>query len=270
LVGVVGASSFNSSRLVGFLSGLQPGAPSAAAPAGKATPTLAEQLGAWMGWTDAIALSSVLNAPGPAAVAPVPAALAATATQAQQAAWRTLAPALARLRSELAAAVAADPVLAPSLASPKPARAAPAGRGGPPARASAPALTVAEAADPALYRRSYLAHQRTMALRAEPLRAQVRAAMARLSPALAQLATLDATLEKALAARERQCLASVPVLLERFFDRQRQAAAPLDEAATTLPDWLAQYRQLVQAVLLAEWEVRLLPTEGLIEALRAG
>ncbi len=267
-MGVVGASSFNSSRLVGFLSGLQPGAPSAAAPAGKATPTLAEQLGAWMGWTDAIALSSVLNAPVATPAAP------AAATPAHNAAWRTLAPTLARLRSELAAAVAADPVLAPRLdgtaAPAAPAAQRPRVGAPPPARRPALLLTLAEAADPALYRRSYLAHQRTMALRAEPLRAQVRAAMARLSPALAQLATLDATLEKALAARERQCLASVPVLLERFFDRQRQAAAPLDEAATTLPDWLAQYRQLVQAVLLAEWEVRLLPTEGLIEALRAG
>lgn len=263
---VVGAGSFNSSRLVGFLAGLQPGVGVSAAGGGKTTPTLAEQLGAWMGWTDAIALSSVLNAPGPAAAAPATPALA----DAPQTAWRTLAQALARLRSELAAAVAADPVLAPSLAPAKPLRPAPAGRGPAPARASAPALTVAEAADPALYRRSYQAHQRTMALRAEPLRAQARATLARLSPALAQLATLDATLDKALAAQERQCWATVPALLEDFFNRQRQAAAPLDDTTTALPDWLVQYRQLMQAVLLAEWEVRLLPTEGLIEALRAG
>jgi hypothetical protein len=260
--GLVGANSFNSSRLVGFLASLQPGVPAPSTTGGKSAPTLAEQLGAWMGWTDAIALSSVLNAPQAANTTAVP--------DAGQAAWRTQAQALARVRSELAAAVAADPVLAPSLAAPKPLRPAVGGRPPAPARASVPALTLAEAADVALYRRSYLAHQRSMALRAEPLRAQVRATLARLSPAQAQLATLDATLEKALAPRERQCWATVPTLLEHFFSRQRQAAAPLDEASTALPDWLLQFRQLVQAVLLAEWEVRLLPTEGLIEALRAG
>jgi hypothetical protein len=140
-----------------------------------------------------------------------------------------------------------------------------------------PGVGVAVVAAYEPYRRFYLAHQGDMESSVRPLRASVRQALARASATLRQLAALDEALDKILAVRERQLLATLPVLLERRFEQllnvhqqplvdTRQADAP---ALWMQPGgWLGDFCKELQGVLLAELDLRLLPTVGLIEALR--
>ena len=133
-----------------------------------------------------------------------------------------------------------------------------------------------DAADFLPYQRYYLAHQRDMNASIGPLRASVRSALADHSPALKQLAALDGVLDQALGPRERNLLASVPQLLAKRFEQLHQAhktarvdtAAPDDPEAWLQPGgWLAVFCKDMQAVLLAELDVRLQPVAGLIDAL---
>lgn len=141
-----------------------------------------------------------------------------------------------------------------------------------------PALqaSVDGAADFAPYHRYYLAHQRDMSSSIGPLRANVRAALSRQSPALKRLAALDAVLDQTLTARERNLLATVPARLARRFEHLftahqaalNEAQAADDPARWMQPGgWLAIFCGEMQAVLLAELELRLQPIAGLIEAL---
>ncbi len=125
------------------------------------------------------------------------------------------------------------------------------------------------------YRRFYEAHQRDMELSIQPLRTNVREALAKMSPRLKKLADLDAALEKILRDRERQLLSKVPVLLkkrfEQLFKEHQQklvdARQPDNPAAWTQAGaWLARFCSDMQTLLLAEMELRLQPTLGLIEA----
>ena len=125
------------------------------------------------------------------------------------------------------------------------------------------------------YHQRYLAQQRQMTLRIGPLRERVRQVLSAASPPLKQLATIDAALDEMLAGREQQLLASVPALLKRRFEHLRHAHQQLRDA-TQPPDdramwrqpshWPDQFGQELQAVLLAELEVRLEPVTGLTEA----
>jgi len=86
-----------------------------------------------------------------------------------------------------------------------------------------------------------------------------------------------------LSERERNLLASLPVLLAAHFERLREASQkaaaaagdgdhtdPASKAAAVAPDaWLDVFRKDMQSVLLAELEVRLQPVEGLLAALRS-
>ena len=66
------------------------------------------------------------------------------------------------------------------------------------------------------------------------LRARLRPRLAAQSPALAKLAALDATMERALAARERSLFGAVPGLLGAYFERLRaDAKAARAEAEAT-------------------------------------
>jgi hypothetical protein len=125
------------------------------------------------------------------------------------------------------------------------------------------------------YRRFYEAHQRNMELSIQPLRFNVRDALAKASPRLRKLADLDATLEKILRERESKLLAKVPVLLKKRFDQlfkehqqkllnTQQADNPAGWAQAG--GWLARFCNDLQMLLLAELELRLQPTMGLIEA----
>ena len=125
------------------------------------------------------------------------------------------------------------------------------------------------------YRRRYIDRQRHMELKIGALRGDVRKALASASPQLAQLAALDAALDRMLDAKAQKMLATVPVLLEKRFAQLRKSHAPVpdlahppaDSAVQQAPDsWLHAFGKEVQEVLLAELDDRLLPVVGLIEA----
>lgn len=241
-------ASFNSSSLVRLLASLD------VVPAADLTPTFAERLSHWVAWTDAISLSSALGAAAAADVQSGASARVASAV-AQ----------LARLRKDLTELVARDTILSGANWGP-----------------SRPGAVLPGAAgngdtadfDFAAYRRSYGAQQRTMEERIGALRAVVRAIAAEHSPALGQLAALDAAMDTALGVHQRRATANVLVLLEKRFKLAQRAlhivptqqgAAPA--SAQAKPP--AGYGQSLQAALLAEMEVRLQPVEGMIDALAA-
>lgn len=125
------------------------------------------------------------------------------------------------------------------------------------------------------YRRYYLEHQRNMEMSVRPLRAHVREVLTRASPELNKLAALDAVLDGILCDRESKLLSTVPLLLARRFEQLRKAQQPTldatqqaDDPAMWMqaPGWLARFCNELQTVLLAELDVRLQPTVGLIEA----
>lgn len=125
------------------------------------------------------------------------------------------------------------------------------------------------------YRRYYVAQQRDMGLNIRMLRIQVRAVLAKASPALKTLADLDAAFDGVLSDREGKLLATVPLFLERRFThlfnghQQWLTDARQDDhpALWMKPGaWLARFCHELQTVLLAELDVRLQPTLGLIEA----
>lgn len=126
------------------------------------------------------------------------------------------------------------------------------------------------------YRRFYEAHQRDMELGIQPLRVNVREAVAKASPRHRKLAELDVALEKILRDREGKLLSKVPVLLKKRFeqlykDHQQKLAdaGQADNPArwTQADGWLARFCSDMQMLLLAELELRLQPTMGLMEAL---
>jgi len=242
---------FNSSKLIRLLAGL------AVTDTGHAPQALAERLGPWLDWTDAIALSTVLNAP----LAP-PAARRSDGPRPHAAA----AEACRRVRTDLAQAMAKAGQALTAQAGPKPA-------------AAATVAPRAETADFLPYRQHCLAQQRAMDRRIGPLREQVRALAAGHSPRLGQLAALDAVMDQALAARERHVLSSVPQLLEKHFHRLHQAhlahqamVSERQQAGACNPGiqpagWMDNFLNDMHAVLLAELDSRLQPVEGLIAAL---
>ncbi|WP_322092988.1 DUF3348 domain-containing protein [Paraburkholderia bannensis] len=236
---------------------------------------LADRLSQWLGWTDAIGLSTVLSAPAPAVATGVRA-------DGEDEAQRCLS-----LRSALSKAIVTDAVLAPPRPQPGHGR-------------HARAQQVQEApdmpADYAMFRQSYLALQQKMEADIGDLRTRLRNRLAAQSSAMAKLAALDAVMERSLSVRERTLLGTVPGLLGKYFERLRKAdqaaeAAKAAEAETeaeaetkaeagtetpaeaqpqnTRSAWLATFRKDMQSLLLAELDVRFQPVEGLLAALRA-
>ena len=211
----------------------------------------AEKLGLWVAFRDAITLSAALTASPP--VTPSGARLVSPAAVRAEfdrvratlvsAMTKTSSPGVGRTRTELPA---------PSFDEP---------------------LDVATGYES--YRRYYLAHQRDMEANIRPLRAKVRGVLLKASPALQQLATLDAALDGILAERESKLLATIPSLLVQRFGQllkaRQQGLAETPQADH--PDfgigadgWLTRFRHEFQTVLLAELDVRLQPTLGLVEA----
>ncbi len=196
----------------------------------------AERLGLWVGAFDAIGLQAALRAPR---AMPAPAA----ATRAQASRLQALQAQQQRVRQALAHAIDQDPLA-----------------GHPAQPAYAP------------FQRRHGELQRHMEQMLAPLRAQVRLALGEASPALQQLAALDAVVEAMLAPREQQHLAGVPALLARRFEQCRAAArapqlalAEGDAPADT--DWVRVFEQDWRQVLLAELDLRLEPVLGLLAAL---
>ncbi|WP_068637601.1 DUF3348 family protein [Thauera butanivorans] len=265
---------FNSAALVRALAEL------AVADAVEPRQSFAERLGAWLDFKDALALYPALNSGAAAATT----ALVTASPAANAAALRAE---LVRMRSGLAESIAAADEAARGGADPAAVW--------PEALAEAAADALADPAAPNFLplHRYYLARQRSLAGGIAPLRARARAEMARRSAVLKQLATLDAVMEQALAAREAGLLAQVPVLLGKRFARLSEAhgARPGAESAGRgegksgaetsggagqddgsgrwmQPDgWLARFCAEMQHVLLAELDLRLMPVAGLVAAL---
>lgn len=196
--------------------------------------SFADQLGQWLGWTDAIALSAAL---GGGAVASGPGDASSVSSGSSEEAQ------CSRVRSASAAAIAED------------------------ARAAALDPTPADFAP---YRRRYIARQQAMASSIEALRGRLRETLAARSPAMARLAEVDTVMAQVLDAQEHRLLATVPGLLEEHFRRLRKANQPSDDATETQPAtaWLDAFCKDLHSVWLAELELRLQPVEGLLEALR--
>jgi hypothetical protein len=219
--------------------------------------SLSDRLSQWLGWTDAIALSSALSG--------TPPAVAANA----RAFGRVEEDECLRVRSLLAKAIANDSVLTTS-------------KRRAPGHAPAHAITVDTPADYAVFRQRYLAQQQSMETAVGNLRGRLRGMLATRTPDMARLAVVDAVMERALAEHERTLLATVPGLLAGHFERLRDAsqkaaaivgdAAHPDTAGNAVPAapdaWQDVFRKDMQSVLLAELEVRLQPVEGLLAALR--
>jgi hypothetical protein len=215
--------------------------------------SFAERVGQWLDFKDALPLYSVLNAGTSTASAPRPATPADAALREE----------FARVRAVLAESIVANGVFTPGKARielPTP----------------APNACAESAAEFSPYRRYYLAHQRDMTASITSLRANVRAALSRHSPALERLAALDAVLDQALSTRERTLLSTVSSLLAKRFEHLYAAHQAARAEAQTEDDparwmepggWLALFCREMQAVLLAELDTRLQPVAGLIEAL---
>ncbi|WP_316375624.1 DUF3348 domain-containing protein [Burkholderia anthina] len=227
--------------------------------------TLSDRLSQWLGWTDAITLSSALNASPPGVAAGV------RGYDAERD--------CARVRHDLAQAITA--------ASRPRARRRP---GDPPP----PAADTADFAD---FRQRYLTLQQDMETAIGQLRGRLRVALAARSSGMARLATLDTIMERVLGARERSLLSAIPALLgtrfARLRDAERQALDDAEAAAAAAPDadasapadegaaadtptvaaivpgaWLDTFRDEMQSILLAELEVRFQTVDGLLAALR--
>ena len=235
-------TNFNSSRLVRFLAELS------IVDAAESKQAFAERLGQWLDFADAIALHA---AHGNAAAQRGGGDESSTST--------ALADEFAAARAAWASSIAAS-------CSPQ--------------ASKWPTLAAAADLDPAAayapYRRFYSAQQGEMEVAIRPWRNKARQALAQAGSKLGQLASLDAALDKILSARERQLLATVPALLERRFallagaHRQRLAETgqPDDPTRWGAPGgWLADFGKELTMVLLAELDLRLQPTVGLIEAL---
>lgn len=216
--------------------------------------SFAERLGQWLGIGDALALFSALDARGEG-TAEVGAGLSADSVAMRDR--------FMRMRATLVNSITGD-------------AGAEAGNARLELPVPGPNTPAESAADYAPYHRYYSAQQREMAANIGPLRASARAALARRSAEHARLAGIDAVLEKALSARERDLLATVPALLARRFAHLHDAhQARLDEAQTAddparwmqAGEWLAVFCADLRAVLLAELELRLQPVAGLLAAL---
>lgn len=192
-----------------------------------APPAFVEGLGRWLGWKEAISLSAVLQgAPAATDRKARPVALSPQALA-------SLAREFERVRAALSQAIADD---------------------------TPTALEDGHSFLP--FRRRCFSLQQAMDAAIDPLHAQLRTAVARLSPAQAQLAALDAAMAQALGPRQQALLAQTPVLLEKHFTRLRSEAG-----AATAP-WLPRFRHDMQQLLLAELDLRLQPALGLLATLQ--
>ncbi|SAK46051.1 hypothetical protein AWB75_00877 [Caballeronia catudaia] len=198
--------------------------------------SLSDRLSQWLGWTDAIALSTALASDPPA-------------VSGARSVARNVEEECVRVRTSLAGALAREDAAAHRRH-----------------RAAAQPVTDQPAADYADYRQRYVSLQQAMDTDIGALRTRLRSTLAARSPDMARLAVVDAVMEQALSARERSLLAHVPALLGKHFERLKRAHAAAE--ATPPNAWLEVFRKDLQSVLLAELDVRFQPIEGLLAALR--
>ncbi|MDP3226470.1 MAG: DUF3348 family protein [Acidovorax sp.] len=130
-------------------------------------------------------------------------------------------------------------------------------------------------ADYAAHGPRYLDLQKQMDTRLLTLRVQVRHALSQGAAGLQQLAALDAVMEQMLDAREQRLWASLTGHLERrLAHRHHKHLEALQHSGVADQPlrwrqpggWLWAFEQDLQALLIAELQVRLLPITGLLEA----
>ncbi len=191
-----------------------------------ARPSFVQGMGRWLGWADAIPLAAALNAPwhGP------------TTTSRRASSAGTVEREFERVRTALRRAID-DATVAPD-------------------------SRRRHDSDIASHRQRHVELQQAMHAAIEPLRQQVRAAVAQQSPQDGRLAALDAVMGQVMAPREQDLLGLMPTLLEPHFERLRRAA---QGASST--QWLEVFRDDMRRLLHAELELRLQPVQGLIDAL---
>jgi hypothetical protein len=241
----------HSSRLVRFLSenGMLDAAPS--------SEDVGQKLGDWLDFRQAIALHGLLN-PEASNDQTLPAHVRRAGLMSAEALARHFDKVKASLEQSIA-------------------QGAPSGTGL--ARIEMPPATLDEPIEPKIafepYRRFYAAHQRQMETVVRTLRSQLRGQLAKSTPALQQLAALDASFENILSEREAMLLGKVPKLLEKRFSqalkqhlkKQADALAADATAPALKPDaWLLPWRQQLRMALLTELDTRLQPARGLLEA----
>lgn len=197
--------------------------------------SLSDRLSQWLGWTDAIALSTALASDPPAMSG------ARSAASGEE-------DACARVRAALVNSITHD-----EKASGRRTRGQ---RDVPPDDPST---------EFAVFRQRYLTLQQSMESDIGTLRGRLRAMLAAKSPELARLAVVDAVMEQALSARERTLLAQVPVLLGKHFERLKRAETSAGPATIK---WLETFRDDMRQVSFAELDVRFQPVDGLLAALR--
>lgn len=234
-------ATLNRSGLVRILSEALPDA-------GEPRHDFGERLGHWLDVTDALALFSALNSRTGATPGSRMDPDAGSAALHDQ---------LARVRRSLSESILCDGVFSPGTAR---------------IRFPLPPLQASADSEPDFlpYHRYYLAHQREMSAAIGALRASVRKALAAASPALRQLAELDAIFEKALAGRERHLLGMIPTPIASRFAQRRQEHPDAGAGPAQRGGWLEAFCRDMQAVLLAELDLRLKPVAGLIAALGEG
>lgn len=244
--------NFNSSGLVRLLADL------AVVDGVEPEPAFAQRLGQWVSFTDAITLHAALDA-GMTTASCAPSAAQYGAQTASRAAIRDE---FLRVRAAVVDVINRSCSVAAGAARIK----------FPVPQPEVPQELVT-AYSP--FHRFFLALQREMDAAVGSLRDRVRQALAAASPALGQLAALDAALAQILGDRERRLLLTVPVLLEKRFAHLLKAHQQAlggsgqadDPAAWMRPGaWLANFRDELRAVLFAELDLRLQPVMGLIEA----
>ena len=241
-------TKFHSSRLIRTLAELAVLEPVAS------TGNFAERLSLWIDFSDAIALCSVHNA-GNADTSALP-----SASPPQE--CKSVEEYLSKTRLTLERAITVGGI--------------PNGAG---TRPQLPTLTPGTSIEDAIafepYRRYHLAQQRDMELNIRPLRVRVRSVVGTASPRLRQLVALDASMDTILCERESHLLSSIPSLLKvRFlqlltaYQHARANHQPVDSPHEWVQPggWLARFRTELQTVLLAELDLRLQPTVGLLEA----
>ncbi len=214
-------------------------------------PPFSERLTQWLGWTDAIALSAALE--GQATTARAAPGRGSSAHPDED---------CAQVRAALVRSIVEGDAAATS----------PWQRGHPSALAAT--VTPEPPVEFAPYRQRYLARQQAMAADIAALRGRLRSLLAARSPALSRLAAVDAVMAQALGVREQAVLSTLPALLERRFQHLRRTHAPPSSddppaKSGATPAWLALFHQDMQAVLLAELDLRFQPVEGLAGALRS-
>jgi hypothetical protein len=243
-----------------------------AADVSESGPSPFDRLSEWLRWTDAIALSNILDAALPASgmTSRVPGAGDAEARLCADA------------RTALARAIADDSGLVLSRQQARPSSRSAGGR--PSAMATDRSASPQSAPDPgdddkldySVVRQHYLSLQQMMEARIADLRDQLRQRLAACSVQLARLAAIDETMERALGEREHALLSTVPILLETHFKRLQEAEQHAPDGASDVADntkpapraWLGVFRKDMQSALHAELAIRFQPVEALLVAFR--